>query len=64
MVRYVITINILSDEIHVEVSKNGRYADEASFHVSELEEFDEYMDWITTLIEREIMGEEVIKPKR
>jgi len=59
MARFVITINVLHDEIHVDVSKNNRFVDEASFHITEFEEFSEYLDHITTLILREIMGEKV-----
>lgn len=64
MVKYGISINVLSDEIVVVVSKDGRYVDEVSFHVSEFEEFSEYMDWLVTAIEREIMGEKVLKVRR
>ncbi|MCD6417627.1 hypothetical protein J7M00_02445 [bacterium] len=54
MVRYVITVDVREDEINVSVSKDGRYYDEVSFHVSEICEFDEYMGDITTQILREI----------
>ena len=61
MARYVIAVNVLYDTIHVDVSKNNKFVDEAEFHITELDEFSEYMDHIITQIEREIMGEKVFK---
>jgi len=61
MARYVIVVNVGGDEINVDISKNNKFVDEASFHISEIEEFSEYMDCITTQILREIMGEKVFK---
>lgn len=61
MARYVIDVNVSGNEIRVDVSKNGKFVDEVSFHISEIEEFSEYMDYITTQILREIMGEKVFK---
>ncbi|RLE48102.1 MAG: hypothetical protein DRJ31_07835 [Candidatus Methanomethylicota archaeon] len=63
MVRYVITVDVCEDEINVDVGKDGKYVDEASFHISEVEEFGEYMEWVTTAIMREIMGEHVLKQR-
>ena len=54
MVRYDIVVDVHRDEINVSVSKNGKYVDEASFHISEVGEFDEYMHDITTQILREM----------
>ena len=63
MARYVIVVNVGGDEINVDVSKNNKFVDEASFHISEIDEFSEYMDYITTQILREIMGEDVFQEK-
>ena len=54
MVRYVITVDVREDEVSVVVSRNGRYYDEVSFHITEVGGFSEYMDDITTQILREM----------
>jgi len=56
MTRYVIVVDVFRDEISVAVSKNGKYVDEVSFHITEVEDFGEYMDYVTTRILREIMS--------
>ena len=50
MVKYVITVNVVEGVIHVSVSRNGKFFDEAEFTLDERRDFIDYMTYITMLI--------------
>ena len=52
--RYRIEITIAENEISIEVGKNGRFYDEAEFHVTESKQAIEYLtNLVKTIIENE-----------
>jgi len=57
MARYVISIDICGDEVHIDVSRNGEFYDEVEFHVSEVFRA---VSYVVSMVQR-ILARELLK---